>query len=222
MSFRPPKRLAVLFSGTGSNFQAILQACQEGQVAGTVVVALTNRPGAAGVVYAEQAGIPCEVVDHTAYEDRASFDQAMIERIDAFQPDVIILAGFMRILTDDFVRHYSGRLLNIHPSLLPLYPGLNTHQRALEAGDRTHGASVHFVTEDLDGGPVIAQAEIPILPGDTPEGLAARLIRQEHILYPQVLNWLCDDRLELRDNRVYLDGQCLQGRVPAINRLIPT
>lgn len=195
------KRLVVLISGSGSNLQAIIDQCADADAAAQIVGVLSNRPEVGGLARAAKAGIPCEVLDHTGFAERADFDAALIERIDHYQPDLLVLAGFMRILTADFVRHYAGRLLNIHPSLLPKYQGLHTHRRALEAGDQEHGASVHFVTEELDGGPVILQAKVPVLTGDDEQALAQRVLEQEHRIYPQVVEWFAQDRLRLDAER---------------------
>jgi len=208
-------RLVVLISGSGSNLQAILDACGQSEArAGErmdarVVGVLSNKAEAFGLARATRAGAPTAVLDHTAYADRESFDQAMISVIDAWRPDVVVLAGFMRILSAGFVRHYQGRLLNIHPSLLPKYKGLHTHRRALEAGDAEHGCSVHFVTPELDGGPVIAQAVVGVEQEDTEAELAGRVHAAEHRLYPAVLGWLAGRRLQYRDDAPWLDGQPL-------------
>lgn len=208
-ALRAPKRLAVLASGGGTNLQAIIDAIQEHRLDAEICLVAGNRPGAGAFARAEAMGIPTCLVDHTTFPDRETFDQAMQAAIDAHRPDYVVLAGFMRILTPAFVNHYAGRLLNIHPSLLPAYPGLHTHARALEAGDCRHGASVHFVTPDLDGGPVILQGEVPVLPGDTARLLAERVLVQEHVIYPMVLQWLCEDRLQLAERQVILDGEPL-------------
>ena len=204
-------RLAVLISGTGSNLQAILDAIDAGELPTRVSLVLSNKAGAAGLARAERAGVPAQAIDHRGFPDRASFDQAMIERIDAHGADTVVLAGFMRILSPGFVRHYQGRLINIHPSLLPKYPGLNTHARALEAGDREHGCSLHFVTDELDGGPLIAQARFPVAANDTAETLSEKVQAREHRLYPQVLRWRAQQRLQMTDQGVELDGE----RLPA-------
>ncbi|MDX1803608.1 MAG: phosphoribosylglycinamide formyltransferase [Alcanivorax sp.] len=202
-------RLVVLISGSGTNLQAIIDASDKGELDAETVLVLSNRADAPGLQRAEQAGIATASLDHRAYHSREAFDQAMIEIIDAQQPDTVVLAGFMRILSPLFVRHYAGRLINIHPSLLPRYRGLNTHARALEAGDHEHGCSVHFVTEELDGGPLIAQASIPIAANDTVESLSKRVQQREHQLYPQVLQWRAQQRLQLTDTGVILDGKPL-------------
>ncbi len=204
-------RVAVLVSGGGTNLQALIDARESGnpdeqyQIVGVI----SNRPGAGGLRRAIDAGIPAHTIDHKTFADRASFDAALQIELDKLQPDLVVLAGFMRILTPGFVRHFRGRMLNIHPSLLPKYPGLNTHQRAIEAGDAAAGATVHFVTEELDGGPAAVQASVPILAGDTPESLAARVLEQEHRIFPQALRWFAAGRLELRGNEAYLDGKPL-------------
>ena len=202
-------RLAVLISGTGSNLQAILDAIDAGELPARVSLVLSNKAGAAGLARAERAGVPAQAIDHRGFPDRASFDQAMIERIDAHGADTVVLAGFMRILSPGFVHHYQGRLINIHPSLLPKYPGLNTHARALEAGDREHGCSLHFVTDELDGGPLIAQARFPVAANDTAETLSEKVQAREHRLYPQVLRWRAQQRLQMTDQGVELDGERL-------------
>lgn len=183
-------KIAVLISGSGSNLQAIMNAISAGNLPAEIVGVLSNKADAYGLVRAQNANIPTSVISHKEFADRESFDGAMIEQIDQWQPDVVVLAGFMRILTEGFVNHYLGRLLNIHPSLLPKYKGLHTHQRAMEAGDKEHGCSVHFVSPELDGGPVIAQAIVPILADDTEAALTERVHKSEHHIYPQVLIWL--------------------------------
>ncbi len=202
-------RIVVLVSGSGSNLQALIDAVSERRIRGRIAAVLSNNPQAYGLERARRAGIPTEVVDHRDFPSREAFDRALAERIDRYRPDLVILAGFMRILTPDFVRHYQGRMLNIHPSLLPKYRGLDTHARALAAGEREHGVSVHFVTPELDGGPVIAQARVPVLPDDTPETLAARVLEREHRLYPLVTSWYTAGRLALDDDRVLFDGRPL-------------
>lgn len=214
---RPPKRLAVLASGGGTNLQAIIDAIQENRLDAEICLVAGNRPGAGAFTRAEAAGIPTCLIDHTTFSNREDFDEAMQNAIDAHQPDYVVLAGFMRILTPGFVNHYAGRLLNIHPSLLPAYPGLHTHRRAIEAGDHRHGASVHFVTQDLDGGPVILQGEVPVFPEDTPNQLADRVLVQEHVIYPMVLQWLCEDRLKLVNDKVILDETPLGSQGLAFN-----
>ena len=207
------KRIVVLLSGSGTNLQAILEASRQPDFGGRVVAVISNRPGAAGLGRARKAGVPAETLDHRAFARRESFDQALRTLIDRFRPDLVVLAGFMRILTDAFVAHYRGRLLNIHPSLLPRYPGLETHRRALEAGDPAHGATVHFVTEELDGGPPVIQVSLPVEPGETAETLAARVLAQEHRIYPVAIRWFCQDRLRLSAHGPLLDDARLEGPV---------
>ena len=201
-----PLPVVVLISGSGSNLQAIIDAIHAGLPA-EIRAVFSNNPQAYGLTRAREAGIPTEVIDHHQYTSRESFDQTLMARIDHYQPKLVVLAGFMRILTDEFVNHYAGRMLNIHPSLLPRYQGLNTHQRVLDAGDKIHGVSVHFVTPELDGGPVILQAEIPVHTGDDADTLAERIHTQEHIIYPLVIRWFAEGRLRLQDNTVLLDDR---------------
>ena len=200
--------VVVLLSGTGSNLQALIDAQTAGNPA-RIRAVISNRADAYGLQRARDAGIDTRTLDHKAFEGREAFDAALIELIDAFQPKLVVLAGFMRILSADFVRHYQGRLLNIHPSLLPKYKGLHTHQRALEAGDSEHGCSVHFVTEELDGGPLVVQAVIPVAVDDTPERLAQRVHSQEHAIYPLAVRWFAEGRLRLGEHGALLDGQPL-------------
>lgn len=201
--------MVVLLSGSGSNLQALIDSARAGDSPVRIRAVISNRADAYGLQRARDAGIDTAVLDHKAFDGREAFDQALIERIDAFSPQLVVLAGFMRILSADFVRHYAGRLLNIHPSLLPKYKGLHTHQRALEAGDAEHGCSVHFVTEELDGGPLVVQAIIPVAPDDTPETLAQRVHSQEHQIYPLAVSWFAAGRLRLGESGALLDGQPL-------------
>ncbi len=203
-----PLPIVVLISGSGSNLQAIIDAISASLPA-EIRAVFSNNPQAYGLTRAREAGIPTEVIDHHQYNSRESFDQALMARIDHYQPKLVVLAGFMRILTNEFVNHYAGRMLNIHPSLLPRYQGLNTHQRVLDAGDNIHGVSVHFVTPELDGGPVILQAEIPVQTGDDADALAERIHAQEHIIYPLVIRWFAEGRLRLQDNTVLLDDRLI-------------
>jgi len=203
------KRIVVLISGSGSNLQAIIDACQLGRLKAEIVAVLSNKADAFGLQRAQQAGIATASLAIGDYADREAFDQALRQQIDSYRPDLVVLAGYMRILSAPFVTHYRGRLLNIHPSLLPKYPGLHTHRRAIESGDSQHGASVHFVTEQLDGGPVILQAAIPVLPQDTEQELAKRLLGKEHLIYPQVIQWWIEGRVALRDDQAWLDGKPL-------------
>jgi phosphoribosylglycinamide formyltransferase-1 len=202
----PPPGLVVLISGRGSNLQAIVDRARSGQLPAEVRAVISNNADAEGLQLARAAGIPTEVIDHRTYPDRDSFDRALMQAIDRHRPRLVILAGFMRILGADFIRHYAGRLLNIHPSLLPAFKGLNTHARALESGVQEHGASVHFVTNDLDGGPVIIQARVTVRPDDNPASLAARVLAEEHRIYPLAIKWAIEERLSIRHGRVLLDG----------------
>jgi len=206
-----PIPTVVLISGSGSNLQAIIDAVSQQALPVKLCAVISNRAHAYGLKRAELAGIPCHVVSHKEFPDRESFDQALRQLIDSYQPKLLVLAGFMRILSEPFVRHYEGRMMNIHPSLLPKYRGLNTHQRALQAGEIQHGATVHFVTHELDGGPAIIQAAVPVLANDTPESLAARVLKQEHKIFPLALRWFAEGRLNLTDNYAILDGQILRG-----------
>ena len=192
------KSIVILISGRGSNMEAILAA----SLPLTIKAVISNRPDAGGLFTAAQRGVATRVVDHTAYASRASFDAALAETIDAFAPDFIVLAGFMRVLTAQFVARYSKRMVNIHPSLLPAFPGLNTHRQALAAGVKIHGATVHFVTPQLDHGPIIIQAAVPVLPDDDEATLALRVLMQEHRIYPQALKWLSEDRVFFTGNGV--------------------
>lgn len=187
------KKIVILISGRGSNMQAILEA----RLALTVAAVISNDAGAAGLATAQRHGVATQVVDHRAFPDRAAFDTALAAAIDAYTPDLVVLAGFMRILTAGFVGRYRGRIINIHPSLLPAFTGLHTHRRALEAGVRLHGCSVHFVTPELDHGPIVAQAVVPVLENDSEDTLAARVLAQEHRIYPQAVEWFCADRLAI-------------------------
>ena len=209
------KNIVVLISGSGSNLQAILDACARGAIPGRVAAVISNRPGVFGLDRAQRAGVPAEVVDHTHFPDRESFEQALASRIDAHAPDLVVLAGFMRLLTPAFVARYAGRMLNIHPSLLPELRGLHTHRRAIERGVARHGASVHFVTAELDGGPVVIQAAVPVEPGDTPETLAARVLEREHVIYPEAVRLFCEGRLAMKDGQAWLDGNLLESPLRA-------
>lgn len=202
------KSIVVLISGRGSNLRAIVEAGLPARIAAVI----SNNPGAAGLEFARARGIPTAVVDHRGHARREDFDALLREAIDAHVPDLVVLAGFMRVLTEGFVNHYRGRLINIHPSLLPLFPGLDTHRRALAAGVRLHGCTVHFVTPTVDHGPIIAQAAVPVREDDTPETLAARVLEQEHRLYPQVIRWFLEDRLTLTpEGRVHVRGAGASG-----------
>lgn len=206
MSDTAKSRLAILISGRGSNMQAFMDACASGELNAEISVVLSNNPGAAGLERAAEAGIATRCVNHRDYESRKVFDAAMVQALAPFEPDLVILAGFMRILTPVFIEPFTGKLLNIHPSLLPKYPGLHTHQRALDAGDEEAGVTVHYVTPELDGGPPIIQARIPVEVGDTADSLAARVILKEHVIYPIAARWHLDGRLELNSRGVTLDG----------------
>ena len=201
--------VVVLLSGTGSNLQALIDSDDVKASPATIRAVISNRADAYGLQRAKDAGIDTCVLDHKAFEGREAFDAALIEVIDTFKPQLVVLAGFMRILSADFVRHYQGRLLNIHPSLLPKYKGLHTHQRALDAGDGEHGCSVHFVTEELDGGPLVVQAVVPVESGDSAQTLAQRVHTQEHRIYPLAVRWFAEGRLILGDQGALLDGQLL-------------
>lgn len=202
-------KLVVLISGNGSNLQAIIDQCASGQIQAEVTGVISSSASAFGLQRAADADIPALTISPSDYASREEHDVALAAAIDNWQPDAVILAGYMRILSADFVRHYQGRMLNIHPSLLPKYTGLNTHQRAIEAGEQEHGASVHFVTEELDGGPVVLQGKVPVFAEDTPESLSQRVHDQEHRIYPMVINWLATGRLEAEANQVKLDGELL-------------
>ncbi|MEH6577857.1 MAG: phosphoribosylglycinamide formyltransferase [Amphritea sp.] len=203
------KSIVVLISGSGSNLQAIIDAIDCGRIHGRISAVVSNKPDVFGLERANKAGIPQRVINHKEYAERETFDAAMQECIDQYQPDLVILAGFMRILTPEFVRHYQGKILNIHPSLLPKFRGLHTHQRALEAGDKVHGCTVHFVTEELDGGPLAIQAPIPVLANDTENTLQQRVHLSEHQIYPLAVEWFCSGKLAHTSGQVQLDGTTL-------------
>lgn len=203
------KRIVVLISGSGTNLQAIIDACKLDGYPGEVVGVLSNKAEAYGLTRAADSKIKNECISHKSFDSREDYDQALVKAIDAYEPDLIVLAGFMRILTPEFVTHFQGKLINIHPSLLPKYQGLNTHQRAIDAGDKEHGVSVHFVTEELDGGPVIVQAKVPVFDGDIADDLAQRVHEQEHRIYPLVVKWFCEDRLLMSGESAVMDGNTL-------------
>ena len=203
------KNIVGLISGNGSNLQAVIDACRANKITGNVVAVLSNKADAYGLERAKLANIPAYFVDPTLYNDRADYDKALIKQIDAYQPDIVVLAGFMRILSPDFVTHYQHKLLNIHPSLLPKYPGLHTHRQVLANKDSFHGVTVHFVTEELDGGPMIIQARIPVLPDDTEQSLQARIQIEEYRIYPLAIGWLADERLKMKSNQAFLDDIAL-------------
>jgi phosphoribosylglycinamide formyltransferase 1 len=199
-------RLVILISGSGSNLQAFIDAVASGELRADIACVISNRPDALGLQRARAAGIETEIIDHKLFASREDFDAELYQRVASYRPDLVILAGFMRILTPVFLRPLLGKLINIHPSLLPKYPGLNTHQRAIDAGDTEAGATVHYVTEELDGGPPIVQAAVAIQNGDTAELLAARILQIEHRIYPLAVQWFAAGRLQLRDNNACLDG----------------
>ena len=199
-----------LISGRGSNFEAIYKAAQAKSWDVRFTGLIANQLEAKGLAFAKSVGIPAAVIDHRAYPSREAFDRALMQQIDAFSADLVVLAGFMRILTPGFIKHYEGRMINIHPSLLPRFPGLHTHERALAAGDRVHGATVHFVSAGVDEGPIICQSEVPVLPTDTPSELATRVLKTEHQIYPLAVEWFIQGRLQITGNRVRVDPPELQ------------
>ncbi|MDO7903179.1 phosphoribosylglycinamide formyltransferase [Pseudomonas sp. K1(2024)] len=201
--------VVVLLSGSGSNLQALIDSSRAEGSPARIGAVIANRADAYGLERARAAGIDTAVLEHGGFAGREAYDTALMHLIDSYAPDLVVLAGFMRILSGGFVRHYHGRLLNIHPSLLPKYKGLHTHQRALEAGDTEHGCSVHFVTEELDGGPLVVQAVVAVAPGDDAQSLAQRVHRQEHQIYPLAVRWFAEGRLRLGDHGALLDGQPL-------------
>jgi phosphoribosylglycinamide formyltransferase-1 len=198
------KKLVILISGRGSNMEAIVRACAAQRWPARVAAVVSSRPDAAGLAFAAAHGVTTAVVDHTRFDGREAFDAALAQVLDAHEPDLVVLAGFMRVLTPAFVERYAARMMNVHPSLLPSFTGLHTHQRALDAGVAVHGATVHFVTAELDHGPIIAQGVVPVLAGDDAAALAARVLRLEHALYPRAVRWFVEDRLRVRDGRVEL------------------
>lgn len=202
-------RVVVLISGSGSNLQALIDGQQAGDLPVEIVAVISNRPDVFGLTRAAQANIPTLLLDHKAFANRETFDQQLMQAIDDYSPDLVVLAGFMRILTPQFTQHYLGRMLNIHPSLLPKFQGLHTHQRALDARETHHGVTVHFVTAELDGGPSAIQASVPIIEGDDASSLAKRVQRQEHIIYPLAVKWFAEGRLVMKNNRAYLDNELL-------------
>ncbi|OPX55906.1 phosphoribosylglycinamide formyltransferase-1 [Oceanospirillum multiglobuliferum] len=209
--------IVVLISGSGSNLQAIIDAVKAEEIPGEIRAVISNKAEAYGLERAKQAGIATEVLSHTDFSSRESFDQAMIRLINQYDPDLVVLAGFMRILSPAFVQYFEGRLLNIHPSLLPKFQGLHTHKRAIEAGEKEHGASVHFVTEELDGGPVFIQAAVELDKEDTPESLAAKVLKQEHLIYPIAVKWVLEGRIQLKGGVPYLDGISLANNIPKLS-----
>ncbi|MCX2975752.1 phosphoribosylglycinamide formyltransferase [Halieaceae bacterium IMCC11814] len=199
-------RLAILISGHGSNLQAFIDACASGKLLANISLVISNKPDAAGLQRAARSGIPHICINHKDYASREQFDAALVNALQAHDADLVILAGFMRILTPVLIEPYLGRLMNIHPSLLPKYPGLRTHQRALDAGDKEAGATVHFVTAELDGGPPIVQARVPVAQGDTAKSLAERVTMQEHAIFPLAAQWFLEGRVALRGTKATLDG----------------
>lgn len=214
--------LAVLISGRGSNMAAIAHACASGQIAARIVRVIADRPGAGGIALAQRLGLEVSVVAYAQFPSREAFEGALAAAIDASGARLVVLAGFLRILSPQFAHRYAGAMLNIHPALLPKFPGLHTHERALQAGENVHGASVHFVTGELDAGPVVLQARVPVHPDDTAEVLSARVQRQEHIIYPQVIGWISAKRLRLVGDVVYFDDRPLtQPLVDAQGGVVP-
>jgi phosphoribosylglycinamide formyltransferase-1 len=198
------KKIVILISGRGTNMEAVVRACARDGWPAEVCAVVSNRPDAAGLGFATANGIQTVVVDHRNFADRAAFDAALAAAIDQFAPDLVVLAGFMRVLTDGFVDRYAGRMLNIHPSLLPCFPGLKTHNQELDAGVRVHGASVHFVTPKLDHGPIVLQGAVPVIAGDDAAALATRVLAVEHIIYPRAVHWFVEGRLTIDGERVVL------------------
>lgn len=203
------KRIVILISGSGSNMVNLVEHCQAGDINADVVAVISNRADAAGLGKAQALGVAAEYLSHRDYASREAYDEKLTALVASYEPDLVVLAGFMRILTPVFVQAFSDRLLNIHPSLLPKYKGIQTHQRALDAGDKEHGVSVHFVTEELDGGPVVLQAKVPVFAGDTVDDLQARVHEQEYRIYPLVVKWFCADRLQMTAQGASLDGDPL-------------
>ncbi|MCY4044531.1 MAG: phosphoribosylglycinamide formyltransferase [Cellvibrionales bacterium] len=203
------KKLVILISGSGSNLQSFIDQCASGDLDAEIVCVISNKANAYGLERAQAAGIPTVTLSHNDFASREAYDSALAKQIEPYQPDLIVLAGFMRILTPAFVQQYLGRLINIHPSLLPKYPGLNTHQRAIDAGEKEAGATVHFVTEELDGGPIIAQASVPILEGDTAQTLAKRILVEEHKVFPLAVNWFLEGKLRFIEGKAIFNGEPL-------------
>ncbi|QOY93694.1 phosphoribosylglycinamide formyltransferase [Massilia sp. UMI-21] len=209
------KNIVILISGRGSNMEALVRALEAQGWLARIAAVISNKPEAQGLAFAQARGIPTAVVANKEFATRAEFDAALQETIDRFAPDLVVLAGFMRILTAPFVAHYAGRMLNIHPSLLPLFPGLGTHQQAIDAGEKEHGATVHFVTAELDHGPIVAQARVPVLPDDTEESLSARVLVEEHKLYPYAVRLFVEDRLSIENGVVRHRGGATSDQAPA-------
>jgi phosphoribosylglycinamide formyltransferase-1 len=204
-----PIKLVVLISGNGSNLAAIISEIQQGTLSAEIVQVISNRPDAYGLTRAKDANIPSTVIDHEDYKSRESFDQALMKCIDQFNPDLIVLAGFMRILSDKFVEHYLGKMINIHPSLLPKYQGLNTHQRVLDDGEKEHGVTVHYVTPKLDSGPIVLQARVPVLEGDDSDSLKQRVHKAEHQVYPEAIRRIAAGQVTFREGVVYYDNESI-------------
>ncbi|MET3117700.1 phosphoribosylglycinamide formyltransferase-1 [Undibacterium sp. GrIS 1.8] len=201
------KKIVILISGQGSNMQAIVQAAKVEQWQAEIVAVISNRPDAPGLDYAAKMDIPTVVVESKSFTSREAFDAVLQQQIDQFAPDLVVLAGFMRILTSAFVQHYVERMINVHPSLLPSFVGLATHQQALNAGVKLHGITVHFVTPELDHGPIIAQAAVPVLNDDTVDSLSKRVLEQEHVIYPRAVRWFIEGKLKMIENRVHVVGE---------------
>ncbi len=217
MILRPPnntqgqaeKNIVILISGRGSNMEVFLDASDQGRLAGRIAKVISNRPEALGIATAQKRGVPTAIIDHQKFDTRESFDAALADEVAACSPSVVVLAGFMRILTPVFIERFLGQLVNIHPSLLPKYPGLHTHQRAIEAGDAEAGATVHYVTNELDGGPAILQARVPIHANDDAQALASRILQVEHVIFPEAVNWHLEERAVHTNQGAYLDGELL-------------
>lgn len=200
------KRIVILISGRGSNMEALIRARHAGELPVEIAAVISNKAEAKGIETARAKGFPAAVVPHKDFPSREAFDAALADKIDSYKPDLVVLAGFLRVLTEGFVRRYEGRLINIHPSLLPSFTGLHTHERAIEAGCKVHGATVHFVTPELDHGPIIIQAAVPVLPEDTPETLGERVLAQEHVIYPRAVRWFAEGLLEVENGIVRVNG----------------
>ena len=205
--FQP--KIVVLISGNGSNLQALIDATKNGRLSANITAVISNNAAAGGLVRAENSNVLTNIIDHRKYNNREDFDIALAEKVTSYSPDLIVLAGFMRILGSRFVDHFVGKIINIHPSLLPKYPGLNTHQRALDAGENETGATVHFVTSNLDGGPIIVQAPVSINPNETANMVAKRVLEAEHLIFPMAAQWFCQKRLIMRNGRAWLDNNVL-------------
>lgn len=211
-------KAVILISGSGSNLQAFIDQANSGELNINIELVISNNPAAYGLERAQKHNIPTSCISHLDYDSRQTFDRALIKEIDTVSPDIIILAGFMRILTTEFVDHYQHRLINIHPSLLPKYPGTNTHQRAIDAGDKWHGASVHFVVPEVDAGPIIVQGRIPVAETDTAESVQQRIHTVEHVIYPLAVKWFSDNRLTVNQNQVLLDGESSSLQLQTFNQ----